>query len=247
MNLVVPTIDTELATLSEARAQFEDQGVEIAVSSPRVVALAGNKEQTAQVLARAGLPTPRTLSAGDFLARPTELDEPLILKPRAGSSSIGLVRPRDVEEARRIARESPELIVQERWSGREYTVNLYFDGRGALRCAVPHWRIETRQGEVSKGQTEDVPSLRAAARKLAACLEGARAALCFQAIVREDGSYAIFEINARFGGGYPLAHRAGARFAQWLLEESLGRECTAADDWSAGVTMLRYDAAVFLE
>ena len=56
----------------------------------------------------------------------------------------------------------------------------------------------------------------------------------------------MFEVNARFGGVYPLAHRAGARFSQWLLEESLGLQCTANNDWRAGVTMLRYDDAVFV-
>jgi len=86
-----------------------------------------------------------------------------------------------------------------------------------------------------------------AARKIAAALPGARGPLCFQAIVREDGEYAVFEINARFGGGYPLAHRAGATFSKWLLEEAAGLSCSAHDDWKAGVTMLRYDAAVFLD
>ena len=53
-------------------------------------------------------------------------------------------------------------------------------------------------------------------------------------------------VNARFGGGYPLAHHAGARFADWLLDEIDGRPCRAHDGWREGVTMLRYDDAVFL-
>jgi carbamoyl-phosphate synthase large subunit len=55
----------------------------------------------------------------------------------------------------------------------------------------------------------------------------------------------VFEINARLGGGYPLAHQAGATFTKWLLEEALGLPCTAVDTWRAGVEMLRYDTAVF--
>ena len=56
----------------------------------------------------------------------------------------------------------------------------------------------------------------------------------------------VFEINARFGGGFPLTHRAGARFTRWLLEEAAGLLSTAHNDWQEGVTMLRYDAAVFV-
>jgi carbamoyl-phosphate synthase large subunit len=188
---------------------------------------------------------PRTVAAADYAAPPDALGWPVIVKPRAGSSSKGLVLPRSRAEALAAAAAAPDAIVQELRAGREYTVNLYFDRAGALRCAIPHWRIETRGGEVSKGRTEDVPALRALARAIARVLPGARGALCFQAIVDEQGGVAVIEINARFGGGYPLAHRAGARFAQWLLEEAAGRPCSAHDDWQAGVTMLRHDTAVF--
>jgi len=56
----------------------------------------------------------------------------------------------------------------------------------------------------------------------------------------------VFEINARFGGGYPLAHRAGAKFTKWLLEEVIGAPCTAKDSWDEGLLLLRYDSEVFL-
>jgi carbamoyl-phosphate synthase large subunit len=127
----------------------------------------------------------------------------------------------------------------------EYTVNLFFNLHGQLRCAIPHRRLEVRSGEVSKGRTERITPLIEAAQRMASILTGAQGPLCFQAIVRPDGSYCVFEINARFGGGYPLAHEAGGRFAQWLLEELDGRHVSASDDWEAGLTMLRFDSAVF--
>ena len=55
----------------------------------------------------------------------------------------------------------------------------------------------------------------------------------------------VFEINARFGGGYPLAHFAGAEYTRWLLEEVVGLPSTAHDGWRSGALMLRYDAATF--
>ena len=70
--------------------------------------------------------------------------------------------------------------------------------------------------------------------------------MCFQAIVTPAGEAAVFELNARFGGGYPLSHMAGGRFTKWLLEETAGRAPSVPEEWSEGVTMLRYDAAVFL-
>ncbi len=247
VRLIVPTIDPELAVLSENRARFAAIGVEVAVSAPEIIALAGDKERTAREFAAAGVRTPRTLTGAGYAADATVLGWPVIVKPRAGSSSVGIVCPRSREEAVSAARALPDAIVQELWVGREYTVNLFFDRSGIMRCAIPHLRIETRGGEVSKGRTEDVPSLRAMARDVARAQHGARGALCFEAIVTGCGEAVMFELNARFGGGYPLAHRAGARFAQWLIEEAAGLPLSANDAWKPGVTMLRHDTAVFLE
>lgn len=138
-----------------------------------------------------------------------------------------------------------EYIVQEFWQGLEYTVNIFFDIQGHLRCSIPHRRLEVRSGEVSKGRTERIETLIEASQHIAPGLQGAEGPLCFQAIIRPDGTYCVFEINARFGGGYPLAHQAGARFSQWLLEELDGRSVSASDNWEAGLTMLRFDSAVF--
>lgn len=245
VDLVVPTIDTELPGYAAHLAQFAAAGSRVAVSAPEVVAIARDKAQTARVFSEAGVTVPRTAPLAEMLAAPAGWQWPLILKPASGSSSIGVRTVSTLDEARRVGATRADYLAQECWSGREYTVNMFFDRSGRLDAAVPHWRAETRGGEVSKGTTERVPALADAARKIAAALPGARGALCFQAIVCEDGSAGVFEINARFGGGYPLAHRAGARFSQWLLEEVSGLPLSANNDWKEGVTMLRYDAAVF--
>lgn len=245
VSLVVPTIDPEITPLSRHRVEFEALGARVITSSPDVTALAHNKFETARVLLGAGVPTPRTAWLRDLLANPQQLTWPIIAKPNAGSASVGIVRPHVTEDL--IELPADDYIVQELWQGREYTVNIFVDAQGVLRCAVPHLRIEVRGGEVSKGRTERRPDLADAAQKIVAALPGARGPLCFQAIVRPDGAFCVFEINARFGGGYPLAHEAGATFTRWLLEERLGRPCSAHDEWRDGLTMLRYDSAVFLD
>ena len=170
---------------------------------------------------------------------------PLIVKPIAGSSSVGIRSIRSLDDLGDLAGQADEHIIQELWQGQEYTVNVFFDASGALRCAVPHRRIEVRGGEVSKGRTERLPDIERITTQLSAALPGCRGALCFQAIVTPTGEAAVFEINARFGGGFPLAHAAGATFSRWLLEESAGLASSASDNWRPNVTMLRYDAAIF--
>lgn len=245
VNLVIPTIDTELAVLAAHREEFECRGIRMAVSSPEVVNLARDKRATARFLERNGLPAPRTGAMDDVLADPGAWNWPVILKPIDGSCSKGLHVVEELRGMKALAISRDNYVAQELWPGKEFTVNMYFDQAGRLRSAVPHWRCETRAGEVSKGVTVREPALLALADRLGEKLRGARGALCFQAMVKPDGTAAIFEINARFGGGYPLTHAAGARFSQWLLEESLGLPSSASNQWQENLKMLRYDAAVF--
>lgn len=245
VGLLVPTIDPELAVLSRHRDEFASIGTRVAVSSPEVVALCQDKLATARQLTKAGIATPNTLPMSEYLHDGACLRPPVIAKPNGGSASLGIVRPQHPAD---LATLNPQrYIVQELWQGREYTVNVFFDRTGKLRCAVPHERLEVRAGEVSKGITRRIDLLEDIARKLPAALSGAVGPLCFQAIITESGDVAVFEINARFGGGFPLAHRAGARMSQWLLEETCGLPLSAHNDWQPGVTMLRYDAAIFVD
>jgi carbamoyl-phosphate synthase large subunit len=244
VDLVVPTIDPELEPLSEQAARFGEIGVALAVAAPEVVRLARDKLRTAQFLASRGVPAPRSGGLDEVAADPGAWPWPLMVKPRAGSSSVGIRILSSPDQLAELGG-SPEYLAQELLRGEEYTVSLFFDASGRLRCAIPHLRCEVRAGEVAKGITRRHPKLEAIASALGETLPGARGALCFQAIVDAAGRPAVFELNARFGGGYPLAHQAGARFAQWLLEEITGGPQSAHNDWQDGVLMLRYDHAIF--
>lgn len=246
VDVVIPTIDVELDHLCLEAARFGAIGTYISVAAPEVVRVARDKLQTARFLASCGLPAPRSARLDEVAAEPQAWSWPLLVKPRGGWSSIGiriLASPAELAELG----PSRDLVAQELLRGEEYTVNLFFDRAGRMRCAIPHLRCEVRAGEVAKGVTRRHPALETIAWTMGEALPGAHGALCFQAIVDDAGRPAVFEINARFGGGYPLAHRAGARFAQWVLEEAVGLPLSADNVWRDGTLMLRYDQSVFRE
>ena len=119
-------------------------------------------------------------------------------------------------------------------------------GNGRCLGAVPRQRLETRAGEVSKGVTVRIPEVEQITQELAARLPGmygvGNVQLFFDANSR---STKVIEINPRFGGGYPLSHAAGADFITGMLEPRRDVDLPPLT-WEAGVTMLRYDAEVFV-
>jgi len=63
----------------------------------------------------------------------------------------------------------------------------------------------------------------------------------------KTGELNVIEINARFGGGFPLSWAAGSLMPLWLVQELAGETPTASLDWRDQQLMLRYDAAVHLD
>ena len=243
IRLIVPTIDTELAAYAAAAERLAQAGAYVHVSPPGVIAAVRDKLRTMQLLAGAGVPVPPSCTEAELRADPTRLDWPVFGKPVGGSASRGLGTYQTPDQ---LLADYPEpMMFQPVLSGPEYTVNMFIDRAGTLRTVVPHLRIQTRAGEVEKGRTERRADLRALAEGIHRALPQARGVMCFQVMDDPLRGPCVIEINARFGGGYPLAHHAGARFADWLVQEARGLPPAANDDWRAGVTMLRYDDAVF--
>lgn len=244
--LAVPLIDPDVTawSLLESRARTE-LGVRVAVSAPDTVAICGDKRRTAEVLADGGLPVPHTWSGEDFDPGESGIRWPLICRPASGSSSVGVRTMNSIEEVR-LNPPAESDVVQEKLEGREITVNAFYRRDGQVLYAIPHERIVIRSGEVSKGVTIRHPAVADAAARMAELLPSLWGPICFQAIVQSDGSLCIFEINARFGGGYPLAHATGARGPHYLLLDALGRPLRPIENYATGLIMLRYDQSVFV-
>lgn len=244
IRLLVPTIDPELTPLALARDRFAEIGTLVHVSSPETIDIVRDKALTAATLGAAGVPVPRTWELSAETELPEDWSWPSFIKPSAGSASRGIGVVRSASDLRPSYPE--QMILQELLGGSEYTVNIYIDAHGRLRSVIPHVRLSVRAGEVEKGRTVRRDDIQEVAEGIVGAMPGLRGIACFQLIDDEARGLRVFEINARFGGGYPLADHAGGRFAESLLALASGREECATGDWREGATMLRYDAAIFV-
>jgi carbamoyl-phosphate synthase large subunit len=248
VSLVIPTIDPELPVYAASRDRFLEIGTTVAVSSPEVVAIGSDKDETHAWLVRSNFPTVGQASIPGVAAHPELWPFPLVVKPRFGSASIGVATVHDAGELEAATR-GGEFVAQATARGDEYTIDVLADARGACAGTVPRRRIEVRAGEVSKGVTTRSGELMELARCLCEALPGAYGALTVQVFMDgPTGEINVIEINPRFAGGFPLSWEAGANFPRRMIEEILGiQPLTAVDGWKDGLVMLRYDEGVFVD
>ncbi|MCP1659206.1 ATP-grasp domain-containing protein [Neisseria perflava] len=244
VGLIIPTIDTELKKLAEARDRFEAAGIHIIVSDVALIDLCRDKRLTAGLFQQYGIQSPAIYDRNN----PTL---PCFVKPYDGSRAIGAKR---VDTAADI---TPEMMADEKLmfcqlidivnEFTEFTVDMYYTREGRLKCVVPRERLEVRTGEVSKGITRRNHLYDVLVEKMAE-VEGARGCLTAQFFYNNaTGEFYSVEINPRFGGGFPLTYAAGGNYPNWLIREYLyGEEIPFFDGWENNLMMLRYDAKVLV-
>lgn len=243
IGLVVPTIDTELPMWAALAPGLRDRGTIAAVSSPHAIDIAADKHQTNAFLRVNGLPATEQLTREQALAEGQDAF-PLIVKPRRGSSSHGL---RLVHAPHALDPVADTDVIERVAPGVEYTIDVLVGCDGTALAAVPRRRIEVRSGEVSKAVVELNDDLMALGVAVCEALPGAYGTLNVQVMWdHATAGAAVIEINARFGGGFPLTDAAGGHYARWMLEELHGLPSTVTGArWQDGLAMLRYDEAVF--
>ncbi len=167
------------------------------------------------------------------------------MKPDRGSASKGLTVAHSAAEL--ATHLGSGMVVQELVVGDEFTVDTLVAADGQPLAAVPRRRLEIRAGEVSKGLTERVPDIADLAARVAAALPGTYGPLNIQ-ILRARYRCAVGPRTERSLRWRVSARgAAGAAFHTWLLEEALLGAGRCPHEWQAGVLMLRYDDAIFLE
>lgn len=220
IDLVVPLIDPGLPPLAEARETFAAVGCCVLVSSPSLLDLVSDKWHTVQHFSNQGVCTPSS-----WLPHQSDADawpDPLFVKPRHGSASTAARRVSH-EQLPYVLDKIDAPILQEIVESPEITVDALFDRTGTLLHYVPRRRIRTMGGESIQGQTlsdsEIGTWLRPVLRQVGDL--GARGPITLQAFLTEPEP-TLSEINARFGGGFPLTRAAGGNYPEWILRMCAG-------------------------
>lgn len=243
IKLVVPTIDTELAVFAANRERFLEKGCRLLISSPELVAACRDKWSTSLFFEDKGIRVPRSWLPADL---PEDLPEKLFIKPRDGSASQDAyaVGRGDLET---MLKQVPNAIVQERVAGKEITIDAFLDFNGQPIHYVPRIRLKTVGGESVQGVTIKEPGLGKWLESILRIIgeEGGVGPMTLQAFLTGD-EFVLFEINPRFGGGFPLGHEAGGHYPQWLCDLVEGQSVAPRlGEYVEGLSMTRSYQEVF--
>lgn len=246
VKLLIPTIDTDLLVLAQNKTRFAKLGCFVLVSEPGVIKICQDKRKTHKFLITNDFDAPETIAPKTALML-KKISWPRLLKPWDGAAGKNVIVVRNKKELTFFARRIPNAICQELVKGTEYTCDVYVDFEMKVRCIVPRKRIEIRAGEVSKGQVVKNKDIINRAGELVKTLKAGPGVITVQCFLQQNGNIKFSEINPRFGGGVPLAIKAGANFPKWILQELLGKKPRAKfDGFQDGLIMLRYDGEVWL-
>lgn len=239
IDLLIPTIDTDLLVLSENRSQFEAVGTKVLISDPDKIRICRDKNITSQFFVDCGLRAP--MPVNDW--RKYNGGYPAFIKPKDGSSSVNAFKAENTEALELYAKQVSDYIVQPFVTGREYTVDVFCNWDGVPISIVPRERVQVRAGEVLKTQIFMDPIMIGEIKAL--CHEfKPRGPLTVQLIRDQDGNDWFIEINPRFGGGAPLSMKAGARSAEAILKMIDGEPIEHVDIVADGAVYSRFDQSV---
>ena len=255
IEVLIPGLDPELPVLAGMRDELADLGCTVIVSDPDVIAVSDDKLATAEWSSSLCLPFVTTRSLPDAQDHADELDYPVIVKPRRGSSSFGIRLAHDAEALRQEAHDD-QLVAQPFLPPRDRSLAL-MDDAGApasldqlhevsaqyvvgasgrilgsfvslnrLRLGIP---VQIEPVVDASWVDDGRPFVEALIER------GARGPINLQGRLDADGHVQFFELNARFTG------ITGVRTMMGFREVEATVRALALDDEDGAAEALAFD------
>lgn len=109
VNVLVPGHDHELVLFGKDLEKFKENGIQVIVSDPEIIAISRDKQDWYDYFAPLGCKIVPTISVKEFLENPDERILPAIVKPSGGSASQGITIINELKEIEGLI---PEDIIQ---------------------------------------------------------------------------------------------------------------------------------------
>ncbi|MBC7000091.1 ATP-grasp domain-containing protein [Cytophaga sp. FL35] len=234
IDLLIPLNDLELPIVADHKLQLEQFGTKVVLSNYETIKTFTDKWLTYEFFKSISVCTPQSfldLKSVKKALHDKDISFPLMIKPRMGSGSVGIMTANDQEELELIYRLQMKknakkeclssLLIQEKINGTEYGMDILNDFNGNYIGAFVRKKLSMRGGETDKAISIIDKRFEKIAKKISKASKHIGSVDC-DFFVRNNEIY-LLEINPRFGGGYPFSHEAGinvpAIYVAWLNGE----------------------------
>ncbi len=223
VHVVLPTVDAELRPLAGARATFRAHGIELLLAPAAALDIILDKLVLAEHCAGV-VRVPRTEPLGAE-TDPSSWTYPVIVKPRSGSGSRGIVK---IETAAELAAldHAPGLLVQQFLPGAEYSIDVLAGTDGHVIASVPRLRARVDSGVSVGGRTVHDPVLEAFGKAVAEAT-GITYVANVQCKGDAAGRPALLEVNPRMPGTLGLTIASGVDMPRLALAALRGQPVPA--------------------
>ena len=245
---VVSLTDNEMHVISQNEERLSRMGVTIIGSPFKTVECCVDKLFLYRFCETNGFYAPKTYLGYDSFKvgyDKGDISFPVYIKPRTGSASVDNVVARSMEEVVMYCHVRQDLLIQEYMDAQELGVDIYCDMKSDEVISVfVKDKISMRSGETEKAVSSKhdglVGILEDFTRKM-----GLRGVVDID-LFKRDGRYYFIDVNPRFGGGYPLAHRCGCDFPAYIIGNLLGQTNEPCiGDYKEGLYMFKCEELVF--
>lgn len=244
---VLSLIDPELSLLAQNEEKFSAIGTKVVGSGYEQCERALDKMQMFHWLSSYGYPCARSYHDKNAFFRDVnegKISYPVFVKPVRGSASIAISKVYDRETVELLFAHDDNLMIQELLDGQEIGADCYIDFiSGELVSIFTKKKILMRAGETDKAISFKDEKLFALVEQFVKD-SGWRGQIDID-IFEVNGTYYIFEVNPRFGGGYPHAYECGCDHMTMILNNLNGvANEKHFGDYADGVYMMKYNEVI---
>jgi len=242
LDVVIPTLDSELPFFIKCRDELAEHGIATFIPTEAQFQMRA-KEKLAEIAEQAGIQAPQQAVVTSYEELSNAIHQiglPVMVK----GSLYKAYRANTVEDAmscfaKIVSQWGYPVIVQQAVYGEEMNVIGVGDGEGHAPGLVAMKKMSTTElGKIWTGVTVQHPALLECTQRFIAATHW-QGAFEMECIVDGDKIYLI-EINPRFPAWVYFATGVGVNLPQMLLQRALGKSVSEAHDYPAGKLFIRY-------
>lgn len=234
VDYLIPLTDVEVDAIQPWRQEAEALGVILCISGKDTIEICRDKRKLEEFLAPLGI---CVTIPGQSLSDVTEREEdtgyelleyPLVLKPRGGRSSQGLMRIQDSRQMRMAVewcrKQAEDILVQPEIPGIVVTVDVVRNPLTGAVVSLPRREyLRTPNGAGTSVYVFQSRELEKQCRDIARALN-IRGCVNFEFVEKGDKEWYFLECNPRFSGGVAFSCMAGYDMAGNHLRCFTGQE-----------------------